>query len=148
MLWAVSIIMVALSGTNAFLQHEMKDLRASPQILGLFRMLVTGVQAYIFTAIAGLFPVLERGTAFAVVLTISRFLSCSAPLIAEYSENPAILMLLTSVLSLVSVAMTTTPNGFENILTDRYVQLRGQENVRMLESSLEHLESTIASPEG
>ena len=108
----------------------MPGLGATPQIIGLLRMLVTGVQAYIYIAITDLFPVMERGAAFAVIFTVSRFLSCSAPLLAEYSENAAMLLLLTSVLSLVSVPMITMPAGQENIQADRYIQLRSEADYR------------------
>ena len=128
MLWAVCSFMVVLSGTNLALQHSMKDLGATPQIIGLLRMMVTGVQAYIFTAVADLFPVLEQGTAFAVTLTVARLLSCSAPLVAEYSDNAAMLVLLTSILSLVSVAMLTSRASPENLMTERYMQLHSVSN--------------------
>lgn len=108
----------------------MPGLGATPQIIGLLRMLVTGVQAYIYIAITDLFPVMERGTAFAVIFTVSRLLSCSAPLLAEYSENAAMLLLLTSVLSLVSVPMITVPVSQENIQADRYIQLRSEADYR------------------
>ena len=75
-----------------------------PILLFLIRLQIGSIQNYRYHISQYLFPILVRGHAYGILNGVARPFSALAAIVTEYASEPAIFMLLASVLILVAAS--------------------------------------------
>lgn len=80
------------------LLYTVAPLSFIPAVIALIRMQVNSMMSYGYHINQCLFPVLMRGTVFSLANAVSRPFVASAAIVAEYTSNPLIMVMIASII--------------------------------------------------